>query len=303
MMQHIRLFITICFVLSCTRIVDVPMPPHEPKLVLHGYVETGKKFTVAINQTVRANSVLTGDETYVDNAWVLLYEDNIFVDSLKYDAQTNRYVSQSFAATAGKTYKVVAGADGFTTIEAIAQAILPANAVSVVHEKETRVNADGEKLDDISFSFNDRAGEKNFYLTALYPSIWSRQGGSQCVYSNDPAIDRLGGSVLPFEDGGCIDSDNILFADKSFDGMLKQVSLSVRSASMKTEADSTGRLHRPFLKRSTISEDHYRYLKTTLSLYIGGLVPSLNEPIAIKGNVKNGYGLLSVYSVTTDTLR
>src|SRR5688572_4821978 len=149
------LIIATCCIISCTRTIEVTPPPHEPRLVLHGYVITGEKFHVAINQTVQANSVMNGFESFVTNAWVLLFENNIFVDSLRYDAQQQRYLSQNVVAEAGKTYKVVAGADGFTTIEASARATFPVNAVSVMHNKQVRRDTNGQLLDDILFSFND----------------------------------------------------------------------------------------------------------------------------------------------------
>jgi hypothetical protein len=297
-----RVLIICILFFSCERIIEVETPVHEPKLVLHGYVATGDFFHVALNQTVRANSSLGGDETFVENAWVLLYENEIFVDSLKYDAQQKRYISQKIIAAAGKTYKVAAGANGFTTVEATARAALPINAIAVDHVKNARTNSSKQSLDDINFSFNDAEGEKNFYLTALYPSILSHSG-LICVYSNDPAVDRLRGNVLPFEEGACINNDQILFSDKSFNGKLKEIAISALSESLKTITDSAGKLHRPYLQRSIISEEHYRYLQSTLSMYAGGLIPSMDAPVAIKGNVKNGYGLLTVYPVTTDSLR
>lgn len=295
-------FIGIIFLLSCERIIEVDMPVHEPKLVLHGYVITGEIFHVSLNQTVRANSALAGDETFVENARILLFENDMLVDSLRYDSQRKRYIAQNTRAAAGKSYKVVAGANGFTSVEAIAKAALPVAAVSVKHVKNARTNSSGQSLDDVFFSFNDTEAEKNFYLSALHPSIGSRSG-LICVYSNDPAVDRLRGTVLPFDEGACIENDRILFSDKSFNGKLKEISISAWSEALKTFTDTTNKQHSPWLERSIISEEHYRYLQSTLSLYAGGVIPSMDAPAAIKGNVKNGYGLLAVYPVTTDTLR
>lgn len=287
---------------SCTRTITVDIPDHAPRLVLHGYVATGEFFHVTVNQTVRANSALTGEETFVENAWVLLYANDAFVDSLRYDATEKRYISANITAAAGTNYKVVAGANGFTAVEASAKAALPVNAVSVRHEKEVRTNSSGQPMDDILFSFNDTESERNFYMAALYPSEYSR-AGLVCVYSNDPAVDRLRGAILPFDEGMCIDHEQILFRDKSFNGKLKEITISAQSESLKTNADSNGNLHRPYLKRSMISQEHFEYMQATLSLFAGGIIPSIDAPVSIKGNVKNGYGLLSVFPVITDTLR
>jgi hypothetical protein len=302
MKRIMQIWVLPALLFSCERTIEIDLGPHEPRLVLHGYVATGEFFHVAINKTMRPQAIISGDETFVENAWVTLYENDVFVDSLKYDAQKKRYSSQTVLAGAGKTYRVIAGANGFTTIEATANAAFPVNTVSIVHNKKTRSNSSNDMLDDVLFSFNDAANEKNYYLAALYPSLWARSG-VPCIYTNDAAIDRMRGAVLPFDEGSCIDPEEILFSDKSFNGQLKEIAVSARTEGLKTETDTAGRLHRPYLKRSVISKEHYEYLQHTLSLYAGGVIPSLNEPVAIKGNVKNGYGLFAVFPVTTDTLR
>jgi hypothetical protein len=125
----------------------------------------------------------------------------------------------------------------------------------------------------------------------------------QCVYSNDPAIERIAADNLPFDETNCIPHDAILFSDKSFNGTTRQFIISAESRSLESGVDQQGNLARPYLKRYSISEDYYQYLKLTLSMYSGGDLPSLNNPVAVKGNVKNGYGLFAVYSVTVDSLR
>jgi hypothetical protein len=291
-----------CCSISCEREIEITVAENEPKLVLHAYVATGEKFHMTIGKTVLIHSVVNGDEAVVTNAWALLYENDVFADSLRYDDLKKEYISAIAIAAPGKTYKVIAGADGFKTVEAIAKSAMPVNTVSVIHEKQARSNSAGELLDDVVFSFNDAAGEKNFYLAALYPGDWV-PWGLGCVYSNDPAVDRFLGTVLPFEEGACFDNERILFSDRSFDGSLKQVSISGNSNALATQTDTLGNLHRPYLKRYVISEEHYNYLKAIWSMNLGDIVPTLNDPVAVKGNVKNGYGIVSVFPVTTDTLR
>ena len=245
---------------------------------------------------------MNSNMTFVDNAWVVLYENGVALDSLRYDPQEKRYRSQLVTAVAGKTYTIKAGADGFAAVEATATATMPVNTISLKHEKQTRTTYFGEKMDDIKFSFQDAGGEKNFYLMALFQSEYARVG-LQCVYSIDPAIERTQGGNLPFEETDCLPNDHILFTDKSFNGSAREFSFSAASTSMETVADPQGNLHRPYLKRYSISEEYFRYFRAVLSSYAGGDVPSFHEPVIVKGNVKNGYGLFAVFSVTTDSLR
>jgi hypothetical protein len=298
-----RTFAIVCILFaSCTKPIDLVLPAHEPKLVLHGYVAVGELFEVAVGKSIRGSEEMNGSTTFVDNAWVVVYENGLALDSLRYDAQKKRYSSQLVAAVAGKTYTIKAGADGFPTVEAMANASLPVNTVSITHVKQARTTYYGEFMDDIKFSFQDIASEKNFYLAALFPSAYGRVG-LQCVYSSDPAIERTQGNTLPFEESDCISSKELLFSDKSFNGAIREFVVSANSKSLETATDPQGNLHRPYLKRYSISEEHYTYFKQSLSAFGSGSFPAIHEPVIVKGNVKDGYGLFVVFSVATDSLR
>ena len=303
-MRLLKTLILVCFILlSCNKLVDIEMPEHKPQLVLHGYVTTGDYFAVSIGKTMAVSNYMDYQQTFVDNAWVVLYEEDNFRDTLRYDAQKKKYASQTVKAEPGKTYTVRAGADGFTTIEATATATRPVNTVEIVHTRNARSTSFGETLDEITFSFQDPGNENNFYLVLLNESLWSHQTVF-CIYSADPAIERIETDALPTEFvNRCIDRDEVIFSDKSFNGMLKQLSLSSPSNALKTMADTTGRLHRPYFKRYSISEEYFLYLKATISLGSYEELPVQREPILLKGNVRNGYGLFAVSAVVTDTLR
>src|SRR5688572_16605870 len=101
----------ICCMMSCTKPGNVDLPPHEPKLVLHGYVAVGDTFRIAMGKTLRSEGLLVSPEdTYVKNGWMVLYDGNVFLDSLKYDAASFRYRSASRVAMPGKQYIIRAGA-------------------------------------------------------------------------------------------------------------------------------------------------------------------------------------------------
>jgi Domain of unknown function (DUF4249) len=275
------------------------LPPYEPRLVLHGYVQEGDTFKIALGKTLKPDVIRPEKETYVGNGWVLLYENNVFVDSLKYDAARFRYVSSHVLAAPGKVYKVRAGAPGFPDIEATTAAPLPVGTVAVSRIKNSRRTTGGVQLDDIKFSFNDPAGESNFYLAAFYGT-----GGFSCVYTYEPSIEKYTANLVPFDEGACINNDQILFTDKLFNGTLKEITLSTSSATVEPYIAPNGTVYRAFLTRYHITEEYYRYYKTALNqdqIFEEG--PILVDPRTAKGNVKNGYGLFTVFAAVTDTVR
>jgi hypothetical protein len=283
----------------CTKPSNFTLPPYEPALVLHGYVTVGDTFKIALGKTMTLDTLQESKKTYVNNGWVLLYENNTFLDSLKYNATELRYVSSRIIAAPGKTYRIRAGAPDFP--EATAYAPFPIHTISLSRSKSTGSTSGGLLLDDIKFSFNDPAGENNFYLAKLYTS-----DGSNCVFTYDPAVERYTVTLAPFNDGGnCIDNRQILFTDKTFNGTLKEMTLSAYSSSLVPYTNpGTGQVSQPYLTRYHITEDYFRYYKTAINqddIFEEG--PSLTIPRMAKGNVKNGYGLFTVFAAVTDTIR
>ncbi len=290
-----------CYVLSCTKTGNVTLPPYEPRLVLHGYTAVGDTFKIALGKTMPQDELAPAEKTYVNNGWALLYESDVFLDSLKYNAAESRYVSSHVIAASGRIYKIKAGAPGFPAIEAVTVAPFPVGIASINRIKYTRRTTGGVLLDDVKFSFHDPANEQNFYLAGIYGP-----NGMSCVYTYDPAVERYTVSAVPLEQGICIDNDRILYTDRSFNGSLKEITLSTYSNSLDSFVDpSTGAVYRSYLKKYNITEEYYRYFKTAANqddVFEEG--PFLTtEPRTAKGNVKNGYGLFTVYAVSTDTIR
>ena len=298
-MKYFAIILCFCFALACTKIRDVKLPPYEPKLVLHGYVAVGDTFKIALGTTLPQDTIALPAHTYVTNGWVLLYENDVFADSLKYNAAEARYVSSRTVAASGKLYKLRAGAAGYPDVEAVTMAPLPVSITSITRIKNTRRTAGGTMLDDLKFSFNDPPGT-NFYIASLH-----FVNGINCVFTYDPAVDRYTTDLIAFETLHCIDSDEVLYTDRSFNGMSKEITLSTYSGSLDSYTDPTsGSVYRPYMKKYNITEEYYRYLKTSTYQNVifeeGSLI---TEPRTPKGNVKNGFGLFTVFAAVTDTIR
>ena len=289
----------ICYTMSCTKPGDVDLPPYEPKLVLHGYVALGDTFRIALGRTLKSEGLLARPEdTYVKNGWMVLYEGGVFLDSLKYDSASFRYQSSSRIAIAGKQYTIRAGAPGFPSIEAMSIAPAPISTNSVVRKRNTRRNSSGTWLDDITIIFNDPAGERNFYLATLE----GRYGG-MCVHSYDPSVEVAAPDLVAFGETNCIDNDRIMYNDKTFNGTTKQLTISGDDFALEPYQDLTnGQVYRSVLKRYHVTEDYYRYFRGAERPVLETTGPGFFEPVMIKANVKNGFGLFTVYSMSIDSL-
>lgn len=292
------LLLLMSFLFACTKTIDIASP-HVPLLVIHGYEPVGERFTLTVART--AEEQIPDSQLYIKNAWVALYENDSFLDSLLYSPQQKKYIARQAIAEYGKVYKIKAGAPGYPVAEAVASAPDPVATVSISHTKNARLDETGRFLDDVQFSIQDPAGAKNYYLAALYPSNYFRSS-LLCVYSTDAAIDRPQADVLPSNEHVCIDAKNILFNDQSFNGSLKTITISAWPQALESIRDDSGGIHKPYLKRSTVSEAFYKYIKYISSQDVEVGIPYFNVPATKIGNVTNGYGLFTIYSVTTDSL-
>ncbi|HEX6333022.1 MAG TPA: DUF4249 family protein [Flavisolibacter sp.] len=299
-MKRVLIYFAVVMVLSfagCTRTADVNIPPHTSLLVLHGYVPVGEHFRVALGKSLSVRVPVTDTGNLVTNGWVLLYEENVFIDSLEYDPVDRMYVSNNSLAVAGRRYKIIAGAPGFVPVEAETIATGHVPTTSVVNIKNARSTTDGTLLNDIRFRFQDPLAFDNFYITELHTVF----GGYECVYTYDPAVERYTGASAPFDQTSCIGNEEIIYNDRSFNGQQKEITISASAQSVEPFFDAASGIEfKAYLIRRNVSEDHYRYFKNQVVLAAEG--PTFSNPANIRTNVKNGYGLFSVYSVAVDTL-
>ena len=91
-------------------------------------------------------------------------------------------------------------------------------------------------------------------------------------------------------------------SDVNFNGRQKQVRLFVESSLLQDYTAMDGRVHRPYVKVSRITEDYFRYVKSYHTYYNASGNP-FAEPVNVFSNIKNGFGNFSAYSSVTDTLR
>lgn len=284
---------------ACDRPKYIALPPHVPKLVVHGYIETGTYFDVVVGRTFPADVLPLQDETYVTDAVVVLYEDGIVRDTLDFNVNDFHYRSSHVKAIAGKTYRLTVYSPGFSPVEAVSYATLPVPTTSVRYSRRARSSMEGELLDDVSFTFTDPVNEANYYMAILK----APQNNSFCIFSYDPVVDKYQAGVNPFETGSCIDNDKVMFSDISFNGTQREVTISGNTLVLEPHRNSTtGNLIRPSLKRCNVSRELYQYIRQGASLDMYSTDP-FRTPITVTSNVTGGHGLFAVYSAVVDTLR
>ena len=86
-MKKIKYLIILCTaIISCSEmetVIDLEIPTHNPVLVLNARLDTDTLVKVLISNSVGAFD--TASPQMINNANVLLFEDDIFIDSLEID--------------------------------------------------------------------------------------------------------------------------------------------------------------------------------------------------------------------------
>jgi hypothetical protein len=308
-MKYISLALGIVLLATaCEKDITVKVPPQSTKLVLNGIINMGNPFRVSVGKTAGILDLTTPDSYKVTNALVQLYENGVLKDTLVYNANNDAYrVKNNTLAQTGNTYRIQASVPGFTTVEALTVAPATIAIQSITRRQNAKTDANGNVLDEVKITFKDDATAKNFYLfkfrqangfngnTVIYTNMY------YCLHSSDKDIDRRNNSD-PTDFESCLD-DEFFMQDKNFNGSTKEVLVFVEHQALEPYKHPTNnRVYRPIVELNSITADHYKYRKS-YNAYQDSEDNPFAEPVLVFGNVKNGYGVFSTYSVVRDTIR
>ncbi len=290
---------------SCERETTVKIPAHLSKLVIQGQQAQNRFFNVRIGRSLNVTEPITNNNNPnapqqfdVQNAMVLLRQDTVVVDTLKYIAADRRYEGRTHRALPGNRYIIEASAAGFEKAEGSSTFPPVVRPVSVTLRRKARINQSGTELDEITIRFNDNAGETNYYLFRI------RRGHGEfayCVTTNDKDVERLVYSD-PFYVEECLNGNRLLVNDRNFNGSTKTIVFYVSNYEMDEVTNQQGRKIKPTLELLHINQDYFRYIKS-VNAYDNAIDNPFAEPVNVITNIKNGYGFFTTFALAVDTLK
>ena len=284
-------------------VIDLDIPPHDPVLVLNGILDTDTNAQLVVSHSVGAFS--NTNPSFINNANVMLYKNNQFVDSLYPDTNVidveylNEYIVSYLPMYYYKS-DYIPEKDANYRIEVSHSDYNPISAETSIPDDITLYNIDidttsSEEKIGFTFSFDDDANEQNYYRLKLFSSCiksWydasgnliegERFRGDAWFFSNDPSFP----AGVPFE-GYTFEGSNVVFTDALFNGQQKTITLDVESELKYADCDTV------IIRFSTFSNDTYSYYnslgehsdKGELGLFGGEVIP-------VYSNVENGLGVL-----------
>ena len=293
---------------ACEKDITVKVPAQPPKLVVNGIINMGNPFRVSVGKTAGILDLPTQDSYRVTNALVQLYENGTLRDTLVYNANNDVYrVKNNTLAQTGNTYRIQVTAPGFITVEALTVAPSTIAIQSITRRINAKTDANGNMLDEVKITFRDDAAATNYYLfkfrqaaglsgnTVEYTNMY------YCLHSSDKDIDRRNNDD-PTDFESCLDEE-FFMQDKNFNGSTKELLVFVDHKALEPyRHPSNNRVYRPVVELNSITADHYKYRKS-FNAYRDSEDNPFAEPVLVFGNVKNGYGVFSTYSVARDSIR
>ena len=284
-------------------VIDLDIPPHDPVLVLNGILDTDTNAQLVVSHSVGAFS--NTNPSFINNANVMLYKNNQFIDSLYPDTNVidveylNEYTVSYLPMYYYKS-DYIPEKDANYRIEVSHSDYNPISAETSIPDDITLYNIDidttsSEEKIGFTFSFDDDANEQNYYRLKLFSSCiksWydasgnliegERFRGDAWFFSNDPSFP----AGVPF-DGYTFEGSNVVFTDALFNGQQKTITLDVESELKYGDCDTV------IIRFSTFSNDTYSYYnslgehsdKGELGLFGGEVIP-------VYSNVENGLGVL-----------
>jgi hypothetical protein len=274
---------------SCEMIIDVPLPEHEPELVLLSHFSPDDDFEVHVSTTVglgrHANRVAGHEKATVE-----VWSDEGLVAALQHTGR-GFYRAEEVRPQVGVVYSVRARATGLP--DARGEGVVPAPVPFEIEFEETHATAP-HGLDQlrITIRFDDPGQTRNFYRleldrrvthweeTSIYPQ-WFRLVDQSIVddfWDDDP----FGSGDRHYT--------TVYFHDARFDGEEVEITLLVDLH------DRSDRSPEDFRVRLAVLSQDYTTYRQTVELQRQTHDNPFAEPVQIYTNVVGGRGLVAGFN-------
>jgi len=304
--KPIALLLTIFSCGEIETVIDLEIPTHDPVLVLNGRLDTDTNIQILVSKSVGAFDIAS--PSMINDADVLLFENNQFIDSLELDLNNTiypyindgnwntsttiamNYYKTNYIPIKDKTYMIEVSHPDYNSI--YATTYIPEDIILYNISIDSISNSDNINF---QFSFNDNIDQNNFYALSLnvscskvHEDYWGYVDdydyrGQVEMNSNDPSF-----PINEILSGYTFSGEKVVFNDALFNGQQKNISIDVLTEDFKYSKCDTIKF-----EFSTFSDDAYRYYnslseqreKGDLDIFGGEVVP-------VYTNVTNGLGIL-----------
>jgi len=287
----ISLFLAILFCTSCgddffTTVIELDLPEHTPKLVLHSYGDTELPFIGAF--VGRSMKYLDQNRStdFIENALVLLSHPS-GVDTL-YSASEGRYAIPIIPGlkpiTPSTTYTMSVSAPGFESISATQTTPKsPDISTSTFFNPDTKVDIRDDPYHEVTVTLNDEKDVDNYYMIQV--KIHKKHNPDE-RYNMYTWTDDVRLQSYPRFD----EEYGLLLKDNSFENGSIALNLKVQSKWINLTDDEV------HVHIESMTADKYNYIRS-LDDYERTVDNPFAEPVIITSNVEGGFGIFALGSI------
>lgn len=287
---------------SCIKEIDFSVGDVPKRLVINSVLEAYQTIDVRVSglQSILDTSIL-----FIDNAQVILAEENEEFDTLRYIAN-GKYVSTIFAKP-GKAYHLTVKAEGYPTVFATDTVPFKTLIKGATRKESMTVDEDGNPHIDYTLSFDKQTGKTNYYELFFVEQFLSQDSLYYIYYESmaasiDPLILSSGTTdfnfhTFLFNDASLTTNEytlkmkmiNATSPGGDFKNPIVTIRDDVHAAVLRTGSHAyydyrnSWEKHQYF-KNDSITKDDFIY------------VPLMGEPQDMYSNIENGLGIFVAFS-------
>jgi hypothetical protein len=288
---------------SCKKEVEIPMPQAKKLPIVNSLFCAGDTICVSIYESVAS---LDGVPKIIDDAIVLLYEDDDPADTLIY-SENGLYVSDIIAKI-GSVYKVEAFCNGHKTCYACDTVPELPVLTDVVFCDSALIDRDGYYISKAELSINSIGNQIRYYQVQMFARYFNfddhiglKEHINEIYFSQinnpDPVFLETEASFLEYT--FLLFSDNLFF-NESYKLTVYYYDLYNQWSDYYSDYDL-------IVSMRAVSANYYKYKCSEIIQDFDGnglFSPGNNllaMPVSLYSNVENGFGIFAAYSVITDT--
>jgi hypothetical protein len=290
MRVYLFLFIILFANFSCRKLVKDEFPEFSARPTLNSILISGKPVIVQVSL---AEKMDTSQLTLINNAEVLLYADEVFMETLA--SIGGGLYSSSFSAEPLKTYRCEVNIPGYPMVSSTDSIPEPANMFDIIHINKAGKDEEGVTYPAIKFTFTSKPAEKQYFEVAIriINSGYERLAFLKTI--TDPVILNEGLPLALF----CNDIIN----DPSY---TMTINYTTGSAGSSGDGPMLTFLCPLIVELRSVSYNYYQFVRHEY-LYEQSRFPEFLAASVTAfphfSNIKGGYGIFAGYSaVQSDTI-
>jgi len=303
MRNLILLVICMLFFFSCTKEVEIDMPQSKKLPIVNSLFCAGDTICVSIYESVAS---LDGVPKIIDDALVLLYEDDNPADTLVY-SENGLYVS-NIIAKIGSVYRVEAFCNGHKTCYATDTVPGLPVLTGVAFRDSALIDRDGFYISNAELSINSIVTKTGYYEIKMFARYFDDYGlGGIVEELNNISFSQINNTdpVLLNSEVTFLDYSILLFSNNLF--LNESYVLPVYYYDLNNQWSNDYSDYDLIVSMRAVSANYYKYkCSEIIQNFDGnGLFQQWNNlsamPTSLYSNVENGFGIFAAYSVITDT--